>query len=1029
MNLSDVAIRRPVFTAMLSFVLIVLGLLSLGRLGTELYPPVNFPFLTVLTVYPGAGPEDIERDVTKPLEDAVSSISGLDDVRSFTRSDSMFMVLKFGMGTDVETATNAVRDKIGGVKGKLPDGAEDPVIQQLDIGALPVLVAVVSTPAGVNETREKVDERLRPLLEQIEGVGAVNVLGGQDREIHVNLDLDRLRALGVSPSQVAQRLGIENLSVPVGDMRLGSYSVGVRAEAQFEHIDDLRSMIVHQTRDGQQVRLGDVATVVDDFTKASRYVRFNGQEAVAVEVVKKSGANTVAVCEAVRAKLESEVPKLADGAVSEVITDQSLEVKANAHEVWIAIYFGGAMAVLVILFFLLDLRGTFISALALPTSIIGTFAVMYYLGFSLNMMTLLGLSLAIGLLIDDAVVVRESITRRLEAGDSPAEAASRGTREIALAVLATTLSLVAVFVPVAFMSGIVGQFFKQFGLTIAVAVMLSLFVAFTLDPMLSARLSKAHDAHAPEPRLVAAIRGFLDRVDDRYRDVLRAALRWPKLTVGASVGMLLVTGVVAAILPKEFVPKEDRGEIFADVRLPVGSALEVTSAAVRAAEAKLMATPGVERVYTIIGHENSPERARVRVRVTDKANRVEPLERFEERVRATLSEVPQATVNLSQPAIIDGLGDFPPIILILQGPDLEGLAREGERLEAMLKAQPDATDVRMSLSPGRPELRLSVDRAAAADRGVPAGLVGVTARMMVEGELVGSLRDGGEEADIRLRADPRFAEDARAIAALPLPSPRGDVQLGDVAQVTMDVAAAEIQRYNRMRSVNITAQVAPGGNLGGLVETFFKDLERSPLPEGYFLTLDGQAKDMEDTFNAMGLAIGVAFLFIFMVLASQFESLIHPFTLMVSVPLAMVGAILALAMTGNSISMGSLIGIILLMGLVTKNAILLVDGAIAAMREGMSPVEALELAGPRRLRPIVMTSAAMALGMIPTAVASGIGSEFRAPMAIAVIGGVISSTVLTLVVVPVIFLWMERLRSFFVRGPAPITEPTPQPAK
>jgi multidrug efflux pump subunit AcrB len=634
---------------------------------------------------------------------------------------------------------------------------------------------------------------------------------------------------------------------------------------------------------------------------------------------------------------------------------------------------------------------------------------MYACGFTFNMMTLMALSLAIGLLIDDAVVVRESITRRLEAGDSPAQAAERGTSEIALAVLATTLSLVAVFVPVAFMTGMVGQFFKQFGLTIAVAVMLSLFVAFTLDPMLSARLSVKH-THGPRKGLAGLVERFLDGLDERYRGMLEWVLRHQFLTALIAFLLLAATGIAAVSIPGEFVPKEDRGEILADLRMPVGTSIEATDAVARSVEPQLLAIPGIERVYTIVGHEDQEQRIRFRVRAIDKTKRALPLSWFEDHVREVLQKVPQGEVTLSAPGVIEGLGDWPPLMLIVQGPDLDGLMKEGKRLEALLKSVPGTADVRLNVTPGKPEVRVDIDRAVAADRGLPAGLVGVNARMLVEGQIAGTLRDGGPEADIRVRASPRFSTDIDAIGRLPLPSPRGLVTLGEVAKISMGAGPAEINHFNRLRSVTVVTQVANGASLGTIVSGLNEALKKAPPPADYFVTIDGQARDMTETAAAMGLAIGIAAVFVFMVLASQFESLLHPFTLMISVPLAMVGAIGALFVTGHTISMGSQIGIILLMGLVTKNAILLVDGALVAIREGHTPLDAMRIAGPRRLRPILMTSAAMVLGMIPTAIGTGIGAEFRAPMAIAVIGGVTSSTVLTLLVVPVAFLWMERRR-------------------
>ena len=1020
LGLSDVAISRPVFTAMMSLAILVLGLLGYSRLAVDLYPAVNFPFLLVQTVYPGASPADIERDVTDPLEDAVGGISGINKLQSFSRDSVSLLMIQFSLDTDLDEATNTVRDRIGAAGKKLPSAADPPLIRQVDIGALPVLIVALSTDGGVNGTRQLAEDRLAPLLEQVDGVGVVNIVGGQKREIQVDLDLGKLAALGIGSREVAERIGYENISVPIGQFKSSDYTIAVRATGQFTSVADLGAAVIHNTADGRLVRLAEVATVTDGFVRPERYVRNNGTDAVTLEIVKKSGANTVEVSHKVLARLSEAVPKLGHQAAFEVIADQSREVEANADEVWVAIFFGGAIAILVILFFLLDWRGTAISALALPTSITGTFAMMWMLGFSLNMMTLMGMSLAIGLLIDDAVVVREAITRRLEMGEDAKTASSRGTAEISLAVLATTLSLVAVFVPVAFMSGMVGQFFKQFGLTIAVAVLISLFVAFTLDPMLSSRFSVARHGKRRGPERV--IESFLEGIDRFYQRVLAWALDHRWMVGVATLLVLVLTAFLALKLPTEFVPKQDRGEVLADVRLPVGTSLAVTNEVARARERELMAIPGVLRVYTIVGHEDQPHRARFRVSVGDKgaATRTRSFAAYGDAVREILDRVPNGLANLTEPSIIEGLGDWPPFMVIIQGPELEGVQAAGAQVEALLRGIPGTSDVRITQEPGRPELVVAIDRAIAADRGIPTGVVGLTARSLVEGNLVGSLRDGGPEAQIRVRAAGRYTESAEAIANLPLPSPRGNVLLGDVASVSMGAGASAIMHHERMRAVTVWSQIAPGGALGAVLEQVNAALAANPLPEGYTWEIDGQARDMAETAAAMGLAIGVAFIFIFMVLASQFESLVHPFTLMLSVPLAMVGAILGLALGGHSISMGSQIGIILLMGLVTKNAILLVDGALVHTREGMSPTDAMRAAGPRRLRPILMTSAAMALGMLPAAIGTGVGSEFRAPMAVAVIGGVISSTLLTLLVVPVGFVWMEQLRGAVSRGPGAV---------
>ncbi|MBA2320033.1 MAG: efflux RND transporter permease subunit, partial [Deltaproteobacteria bacterium] len=1000
MFLSDVAIRRPVFTAMMSIAILVFGLLAYRTLPVDQYPPVDFPIMLVQTVWPGASPADMERDVTREVEDAVASVPGLDKLQSFSRESLSIVVLQFELGTPLADASATVRDRLGPIERELPSGVEAPIVRRIELNALPVMVVAVSAPGGVDATRFLADERIRPRLEQVGGVGSVAVVGGRDREIRVDLDLDALRGLGIAPSQVAERLGWENLSLPVGEIEAHGFAVGIRAEGRFRSVEDLASTVVHGTPDGQQVRLSEVARVLDDHADLDRYVRFNGAEAVSLEVVKRSGANTVAVAHEVRAALAELQPTLGSGVSYEVIWDQSADIEANAHEVWVAIWFGGAMAVGVILFFLLDVRGTLISALALPTSVIGTFMAMGAFGFSLNTMTLLGLSLAIGLLIDDAVVVREAITRRLEQGDSPAVAASRGTAEIALAVVATTLSLVAVFVPVAFMSGIVGQFFKQFGLTIAVAVLLSLFVAFTLDPMLSARFSVARTG--PRRGIARAIERFLEGVDELYRRMLGWVLRFRFTTAGLAVLILLCSGVVAMFVPVEFVPEEDRGEFFADLRLPIGTSLETTGSWAQRLETDLAAIPGVERIYTVVGYEDHDNYARFRIRTLPKEARDEPLSHFQDAVRGVLTAAPSAEVSIAKPGIIEGLGDWPPLMVQIQGDDLAVLAQEAERVRGILAGIEGTQDVRVQSDPGRPELHVEIDRAIAADRGVPAGLVASTARLLVEGQVVGALQDGGEQADIRVRADPRFSLDEASIARLPIPSARGLVTLGDVANVRMGSGPSEIQRLDRMRAITVSTQLAPGAALGAIDTELEERLAAEPMADGTFFVIDGQARDMAETGAAMGLAVSIALACIFMVLASQFESLVHPVTLLVSVPLGMVGSIFALALTGSSLSMGSQIGMILLMGLVTKNAILLVDGALTQTREAsVDAPEAMRRAGPRRLRPILMTSAAMVLGMVPTAIGTGVGAEFRAPMAIAVIGGVISSTFLTLLVVPV----------------------------
>jgi hydrophobic/amphiphilic exporter-1 (mainly G- bacteria), HAE1 family len=1016
MSLSDIAIRRPVFTTMMALCIAVLGLVGYLRLGTDLYPQVSLPFVTVTTVYPGGSPQDLEDNVTRPIEDAVSGISGVSRVFSQSREDVSLVFIEFQMKIALAEAVQQVRDKVGLAQAELPLETKAPVIAQFDIGASPVLVFSVTPspgPSGQAQDplllRELLDDRVRPRLEQLDGVAAVRVLGGAEPEISVELFRDRMTQLGVAPELVFQKIRAEHLDLPAGRYLSGSSEIGVRVLGQFRSVNELRDLVVATAPDGTQVRLGDIALVKSGAKEPRTMVRTNGVDAVGVEVVKQSGANSAQVARSARVLL----PELEKqfGFSAHVLLDQSVLIDANAHEVWVAIFFGGTMAILIIFLFLLDARGTFISALALPTSVIGTLFAMYVLGFSLNQLTLLGLSLAIGLLIDDAVVVRESITRRLEHGASPIEAASKGTREIALAVLATTLTLCAVFVPVGFMQGVVGQFFKEFGLTITAAVLLSLFVAFTLDPMLSARMVKARVPGAERRTGMAGrLRRGFDALDGLYGRTLGWVLRHRKLTFGTGVALFAASLWVGSRLGNEFMSGEDRGYVVVNFEFPPGTSLAATAARSAVAEAETRQIPGVTTVHTTLGPQQEVRKASWLVRLVDKAQRTTTLSDFKDRIRRILSRLPEVTATVSDPPAIEGIGDYPPIMMQVVGPDFSKLREEAAYLAQVLRSTPGTADVHIKDNPGRPELEVRVNRDEAARLGVPAGVVGMQVRLAGQGEVAARLRQGRRDSDIRVRLAGEDRGSAEALERMWIYTPRGPVELTQVARLDTAAAPAVIEHEQRERQITVVSEIASGAALGDVVERLHARLDSRKLPPGYQYIWHGMQKEMREMTEVLGGALALALVFIYLVLASQFESFLHPFTIMLSLPLALVGAVLSLALTGHPLNIGSNIGVIMLMGLVTKNAILLVDGALQNLRAGSAPLEAMQAAGPRRLRPILMTSAAMVLGMLPTALGRGMGSEFRSPMAIAVIGGVLTSTLLTLWVVPVVFLWIERLR-------------------
>jgi HAE1 family hydrophobic/amphiphilic exporter-1 len=1019
LNISAIAIKRPVFTVMVTTALLVLGFMGFARLGSDLFPDVSFPAVVVTVPYPGAGPSEVEQLVSKPLEDSVVSINGIDRVRSYSREGSSMLFVMFNLGVDVKDAATEVRERISQVRYKLPPETKEPIVQRFDVSAAPVLTYTLRGGGSLSELRAYADDVLRPALEQVEGVAAVDVKGGAKREIRVELDRARVDALGLSPGQIVQRLRMENLNVPAGHYDEGTREISVRTLAEFTNVEQIREAIVATSPDGSAVRLRDLGSVSDGFEDQRVRVRVNGKEAVTFEVRKRSGENTVDVASAVKAKmakLEKAFPK---GISNALIIDQARIIKSQVDQVEHDIMFGAAMAVLVILIFMLDLRSTLISAIALPTSVIATFFFMYVLGYTLNMMTLLALSLAIGLLIDDAVVVRENIFKHLEAGKPPRQAALDGTKEVALSVLATTLTIVAVFMPIAFVKGLVGQFFRQFGITISVAVVISLFVAFTLDPMLSSRFSKdLHQKNDLFAWLKAPFEWAHQQLELTYKAILHWSLRH-KIIVGLlAVGtFVFVMGYIGKLTGQEFVNSEDRGQYVLEAELPAGTSLDETARLTEGVETEILKHPDFTTVFATIGEGDQVNKVKWRVVAVPKTERTTKLAELKEIGRRAVATLPDAKIAVTDPPFVEGAATEAVIMINVRGVEFADIERVANQIEKILKSTQGVGDIQVKYSPGRPELSVSVDRQRAADRGVTAAEVALALRNAVEGEEAGKLRQPGQKDDvpIKVRLDKSYRGDAAALANVTIATARGPLKLTDVVNVARTDGPQVIERENRNRQVTIWATPI-GRPLGDVAAEFQPQIAKLALAPGMSIFYDGQLRLMNENNSNMAVALLLGVVFIYIVLASQFESFIHPLTIMVTLPLALVGGIMGLFLTGNTLAMGALIGIVLLMGLVTKNAILLVDRAIVRVRDhGEPPLQAILEAGPERLRPILMTSAAMVLGMWPTAVGNSEGSEFRAPMAIAVIGGVISSTVLSLVVVPVVYLSIENLKGFISR--------------
>ena len=1010
MWISDTSIRRPVFATMVIMSFMVLGVVSMGRLGIDLFPDVNFPFVNISVVYPGASPEEVETLVTRPIEDAVAGVNGVKRVMS-TSTDSRSLVgLELRLEVDAQAASAEVREKVAAIRSRLPAQIEDPTIVRFDVAGLPIMTFAVGSSQRSDVTRRQVEDDLKPLLEQIDGVAAVEVNGGEIREIQVELDPGRLEALGLPVSVVAEQLAAENLDLPGGQMQRPGQTIALRTKGEFVEVGEIENVILRSTS-GSTVRLRDIGRVIDGFEDRTSTTRLDGADAVSFSIKKQSGANTAAIAERVHATLALVGPTFPALQIRTVHDDADF-IRENVAQVREAIIFGALMAVLVIFVFMRDWRSTLITALALPTSVISTFFFMYIAGFTINMMTLMALSLVIGILIDDAVVVRENIYRHMEHGEDARTAAHRGTSEIGLAVMATTFTILAVFLPVGFMTGIVGQFFKSFALTIAFAVAMSLLVAFTLDPMLSSRFVRYIP---PEERMRTRLGRLFertgrayDRLDRGYHRVLSVALNHPWKTLSVAAVVFVASLAAASVMGTEFVPVEDRGEFQAIVELPPGTSFDESVATVAGIERDILAIPEVTQVFTTVGVSGQVRASTLRVRTTKKDQRERDIGAIKAQVRAILADVPFVDGKVADPEFMQGVPYEPPINVFVRGDDLVALQRVANEIQDTVRAIPGTVDVSSSLVSGSPEVVARINRSLAADLGFSVGGIAAQIRGMVEGIVPTRLRDGDREHDIRVRLAPEYRNDPEAVLRTPLYSPQGAaVRTGDVVVFAPGVGPSNIDREQRRKQAKIGVDLAPGYALGDVTAEVERAVEGIAMPDTFEWGFAGDVELMEESAAAMGLAMILAVAFIYIVLASQFESFLQPFIIMLSLPLALVGALLLLLATGKNLGMPAMIGVVMLMGLVTKNAILLVDYTNQLRRDGLPLRDALLKAGPVRLRPIVMTTVAMILGMLPSAVGTGDGSEFRAPISIATIGGLLTSTLLTLVVVPVAYLLLE----------------------
>ena len=1022
MWLSNTSIKQPVFTTMVIAALVVFGIVAYRALGIDLFPKIDFPLVTVTTVLPGADPETVETDVTERLEEAINTINGLKNLRSQSSENVSIVVAEFELERDIDVVAQDVRDKVAAIRSTLPDDVEEPVIQKLDPDAMPILSVALSGARPIRELTEFADDVVKERLERIQGVGSVEIVGGRSREIRVWLSADRLSAYGLGVDEVAGSIRAENLEVPGGRIETGPTELMVRTRGRIKSPDDFNQIIVAQRPTGP-VYLRDVAGVEDGIADERSLSRLNGVRAVSLLVRRQSGTNAVAVARAVKAavgELNASLPK----AYSLVIADDTSKfIEDSIGEVKFHLVFGGFLAVAVIFFFLRSIRSTLISAVAIPTSIIGTFMFMDALGFTLNIITMIALSLSVGMLIDDAIVVLENIFRHMEEGLERRHAAGFGASEIGLAVMATTFSIAAVFLPVAFIHGIVGRFFYQFGMTVTCAVLISLFVSLTLTPMLSSRFLGVSERHG---YLFRVIGRFLDGIDRLYRGLLGWSLRHRLAVVALGIGFFVGSLYLVRFVGTELMPQADESQFSVNVRTEPGSSLETTDGVVRQIEAVLRKNQYVRNVFTTIGGgtQGRVTDASIVVKLGQPSERDRKQDAIMEQVRQDLRQVGGARIFVEAVQRMSvGGGRAAQLQVSVESPKtapMSQLTEVSERILGELRRTPGFVDLDTSYEGGKPQVSVEIERERAAELGVSAASLGTAVRLLVGGDSVSKFQQGGKQYDVRVRLRGTERNDPASLENLTMRSRTGAlVQLPNVARVVRDTGPTEIDHLARQRQIMINANLQ-GKPLGTAVEDVNAVAARSNLPPGFQISFQGQAEIMAESFRDLAFALFLAVILIYMVLASQFGSFIHPFTIMLSLPMSLVGAIGGLLVAGHRLSMFAMIGIIMLMGLVTKNAILLVDYTNTLRERDKVPRnDALLRAGPVRLRPILMTTSAMVFGMLPVALAVTGGGAQRAPMAVTVIGGLLTSTLLTLIVVPVVYTLMDDLGGLRIRGWVP----------
>ncbi len=1016
MEIARFSVNRPVFTTMVTMIVLILGGISLSRLPVDLMPDITYPTLSIYTSYSNASPEEIEELITRPIEEAVSAVPGVEEVSSTSSEGSSSVRVTFSWGTDLDAAASDIRDRLDRVISRLPDEADRPALRKFDLASFPILILGASSRLNPVQLRRIIDEQLKYRIERVPGVAALDVWGGLDREIHVDLDPDRLKAMGISVDQLISRIKSANITLPAGSIEVGDKEITLRIPGEFTNLDQIRQTAV-ATRNDVIVRLKDVAEVADLWEKPSRIVRVNGEPGIRLSVNKQSGTNTVAVARQVLAevaRINEDIPQIR----LMPITDSSEYIERSIRNMSTSAIYGGLFAVLVLLFFLRDGRSTAVISVAIPISMIATFTMVYFGGFTINLMSLGGLALGVGMLVDNAIVVLENIYRLRESGMDPVSASVKGAREVTAAVIASTMTTLAVFLPLVFVRGMAGVMFKQLAFVVSFSLLCSLVVALTLIPMLASRFLRPHEPLGT--RRMSAGRwlyeitgGFFVWLENHYKALLHMALNHPVVVIFLSAALLGGSLFMTRLIGVELMPQSDEGEVRVNLEMAVGTRLAITDHAMNTVE-KIVTenTPEIKSMVTSLGGAGTSHTGNMRISLVSMKERQRSSEDIAADLRRRLSGIPGTLIRTRAGQglfIISRMtGGTERVEVVIRGYDLDTADALAQRVKEIVEQVPGVTDAQISRDTGVPEHRIVVDRLKAEAMKVTVQQVANVLQTVVSGTRAGYFREGGDEYAIRVRLKDVETRPLREILDLTLTNTENQpVVLRNIVKTEDLTGPVRIERRDQERIVTVRANIY-GRDMGSIIMDAREALRALPVPKDFTISFGGDYEEQQKAFRELAMGFVLSLFLVYMVMACLYESLRDPFVIMFAVPLATIGVVLMLFFSETTFNMQSFIGCIMLGGIVVNNAILLVDTAKQIQERGQTLRAAVEEAGRLRLRPILMTSMTTICGLMPLAIGSGEGGEAQAPMARVVIGGLSSSILLTLVLVPVIFYLMER---------------------